>query len=260
MFLSLGILFSYIIGSYFDWRTSCYIMMVPPLVLFFFLHLCPETPYWYILQNQDDKAFETLKKLWFKDDDFLMSEIKHMKQKLDQVGTDISYLELFKRRSLMPLLVSLFVQLCQQICGGNILMMYTSQIYSDLDLKSERSIDVKLATVFTGIAQVIGTMVSLFFIDKFGRKTLLCFSMISFGVFFFLFAGYHYALLNGYSVPAELAVAFIFLAILSYCLGLRSVPWILPSELFNTGIRSRANSISQLFNRFGNLILVQVNC
>ena len=260
VFLSLGILFSYSVGAYLHWRTSCYVLTIPSIVLFCFLYCAPETPYWYILKNQDEKALTTLSNLWRKDPTSNKSEIKVMKEKVENVGTNISYSELLKRRSLIPLLIALFVQFCQQISGGNILNMYTNEIFDHL-INKNSLISVEIATILVGVLQVAGTLLSLVLIDKTGRKTLLSVSMITFGCsFLFLSVFYYYVHENGYTWPIELGVGLDLLASLCFCFGLRSVPWILSSELFNTKIRSRANSVSQLFNRLCNLIIVQVNC
>ena len=215
----------------------------------------PETPYWYLLKQKYSEAEKTLN--WLRGSSpQTQSELTLMKQKLNEIDEDISYAEFLKSRTRKPLAISLFVHTVQQLCGGNILLMYTIQIYK----QSETGIDNNLATVLTGVMQVVGNILSILFLDIFGRKSLLSASAFGIGLMT-LPLGYYFLTLEhnvGSPLPDWLPVFFVCAIIFSYCLGCRGIPWLIPSELFNTRVRSKATSFGCMFNRSLHIIVVQV--
>ncbi|RXG56035.1 hypothetical protein Avbf_17078 [Armadillidium vulgare] len=165
--------------------------------------------------------------------------MKDMIKKISDIGT-ISYCELLKKRTLLPLVIALFIQTIQQVSGANVIIMYSSTIYE----KAESSIDAQMATIYTGIAQVIGTVISMFIIDKYGRRILLTVSAATCGIFVTLLGAYFYTLSTGNPWPTWTPLLILFAYIWCYGLGCRSIPWLIGSEMFNSAVRSRANSLS----------------
>ena len=251
--LTMGLLGSYILTGLLPWRTSCFVLGVFSITYLLLLLTIPESPYWFLLKNKREEAEKALRRLRGPDFNF-DQEIGAMEKKLNDVGTNISYKELFKTRSFRPLLIGLFAQTLQQFSGGNIIMVYTSSVL----FQAKSSINPYMATIYTGIFQVTGAIISLFVIDKVGRKILLSSSIIFCSVFITLLGAYFYLLETdsewSRSIPFWLMSAFVF----SYCLGCRSIPWIIGSEIFNTSIRSRANAVTLVYNRTLSIILIQV--
>lgn len=76
LFICIGILFSFIAGTFLVWRTVALIFAVAPLVSFFILLLIPETPYWLLTKNKVDQARNSL--AWFRGC-YHKSEVKKLK-------------------------------------------------------------------------------------------------------------------------------------------------------------------------------------
>lgn len=252
MNLTVGVFASYFLAGFLSWRNSALVSIIPSLLFFVGLCLVPETPYWYLLKGDHEAAIASLKTLRGSKHD-CESEIKQMAKKLSDVGT-ISYLELFKKRTLLPLLVALFIQTLQQVCGGNVIMMYTSTIFT----ASNSSINAEEATIYTGLAQIVGNMISLSLIDHLGRRILLFASVFFAGIFMSIFGVYFLFLGTDSEWKTSTPLIICIGIVMSYTLGCRSIPWLIGGEIFNTSVRSRANSVIVVYNRLLNLIAVQV--
>ncbi|KAL7633872.1 UNVERIFIED_CONTAM: hypothetical protein RMT77_015833 [Armadillidium vulgare] len=250
--MTIGILTAYLLSGFFAWRTSAFLLVIPAVVFFVNLYMVPESPYWYLLKGRFDEATQSMTKLRGKKYD-TDKEMKDMIKKISDIGT-ISYCELLKKRTLLPLVIALFIQTIQQVSGANVIIMYSSTIYE----KAESSIDAQMATIYTGIAQVIGTVISMFIIDKYGRRILLTVSAATCGIFVTLLGAYFYTLSTGNPWPTWTPLLILFAYIWCYGLGCRSIPWLIGSEMFNSAVRSRANSVIVFYNRALHLIVIQV--
>jgi MFS family permease len=58
--LALGFLLVWILGYFLTWRMTAYVLIIPPLLLTFFLLFLPETPYWLIEHNNLEAAQKSL--------------------------------------------------------------------------------------------------------------------------------------------------------------------------------------------------------
>jgi facilitated trehalose transporter len=63
VFVSLGILLTYILGIYFSWRTIALIYSYTTLISFILILIVPESPYWYLAfrTGQVDKAEQSIR-------------------------------------------------------------------------------------------------------------------------------------------------------------------------------------------------------
>ncbi|RXG60698.1 Facilitated trehalose transporter Tret1 [Armadillidium vulgare] len=251
--LTLGVLISFLLGGFFDWRLSAYLSIIPGVIFFIGMCFVPESPYWYLLKNNEDLALESLQQLRGPKYDVEM-DLKEMVLKLSTTGEKHNYRELIKKRTLIPLLIALLIQTSQQACGANVVIMYSSKLFQ----QAESSIDAQMATIFTGVAQLIGIIISLFIVDKYGRRILLSVSVFLTGLMVALFGGYFIALNSENPWASWSPLAIILALLLFYCLGCRSIPWFIMSEIFNTSSRSTATSVCVFYNRMLNLIIGQV--
>ena len=61
--LALGILVSYIIGSFVDWWVLAYVLGIFPFFLFAGMVFMPETPFWLLSKGREDEARKSLQRL-----------------------------------------------------------------------------------------------------------------------------------------------------------------------------------------------------
>lgn len=251
LFITLGFLLSYLAGALFSWRSSCYVCSVPAFLMFLALTLVPESPYWLLLKGRREDAAKALR--WLRGPRYdIASELKEMDAKISSVGASLQYRELLRRRTRVPFITALFMQATQQVGGGNILVMYTATVFQSAGVDNPQ-----LSTVYMGVCQLTVTGVSVLLMDKFGRRPLIVMSTWILGAAGITLSGYYYLRDEGVALPGWVALVAVLVAASGYCLGCRTVPWLLAAELFNTTVRSTANSACIFFNRLFNLTMIQ---
>ncbi|CAL4067125.1 unnamed protein product [Meganyctiphanes norvegica] len=168
LLLTVGVLLSYIAGGLLPWRQSCYVCAIPSFFLLLFMLMVPESPYWLILKGRREEANKALR--WLRGPDYDVDvELKEMEIKIEAVGRHTSIRELWHPRTRLPFIISLFMQTLQQVCGANILMMFTGSIFQ----ASGASIGHEMATIYTGIGQLVVTIISVCLVDILGRRLLI---------------------------------------------------------------------------------------
>lgn len=75
-----------------------------------------------------------------------------------------------KRSSMPPLIIGIILQVFQQLTGINAIMFYAPVLFQIVGLKNDSSL---LSAVITGIVNMLSTLVSIFYVDKVGRRILL---------------------------------------------------------------------------------------
>ncbi|KAK3867513.1 hypothetical protein Pcinc_027034 [Petrolisthes cinctipes] len=115
-----------------------------------------------------------------------------------------------------------------------------------------------LAAVYTGIAQLTASGISLLLVDRVGRRPLMITSTAIVGTILIGMGFYQHSRMMGGASIDWLPILLVLLTVSGYCLGCRSVPLILSSELFNTTARSTAQASCTLFNRGLNMAVMQI--
>ncbi|KCZ81927.1 hypothetical protein H312_00688 [Anncaliia algerae PRA339] len=136
------------------------------------------------------------------------------------------------RRSLF---VAIFVHLGQQLSGIRAVIFYSSKIFA-------KKSNPNFYTGFVGFCLMIGTIFSMFIVDKFGRKKLLMFSCLL-AATNLLFLALDYLVLLG-----------IFGFIIGYSLGLGPIPWFLTGEIFPEAYKKPGGIIGSTTNWLSNYI------
>ncbi|XP_068221704.1 facilitated trehalose transporter Tret1-like isoform X2 [Palaemon carinicauda] len=253
LFLTFGVVLSYIAGAFFSWRISCYVCSVPIILMFIVLWTVPESPYWYLLKGRHEDCKASLRWLRGPRYDF-SAELAEMEEKINSVGRKVEYRELWRPRTRKPFLISLFMSTLQQVSGGNILMMFTGLIFISAGVENHR-----MATVVTGLVQIVFTLLCMFTADRLGRRPLIIASTLIIGVATLLL-GVYYLMSDVFEIkwPPWVPLLSVLTAVAGYCLGCRTMPWLLSAELFNTTIRSTANTATLFYNRLLSVAILQI--
>ena len=245
IFMSLGFLCTYTLGSIIPWKLSCYIILVFCIILFLFFLILPETPHWYLLKKREKYALKSLQ-FFRKDatDEILGQEIDKIKSKINEVGDSVSYFELLKPRSLIPLLVGLFSQAAQQLTGSYIFYVYTSKILLDGNFNT---FDLSTSMILVGLTNFLGSFLSISIINYIPKKVTFAVCLLAGGILNYLIASY-FSFLESKIFPDYFLLLMIMSIAFVYSIGLRSIPLMILPEIFNTQIRSRAVSLCITFN------------
>ena len=125
------------------------------------------------------------------------------------------------------------------------MIYYAPTIFAQLGLSGNTT--SLLATGVYGIVNTLSTLPALFLIDKVGRRPLLMCGAVGTCISLVIVGG----ILGGYgsSLPSHPAagwagIAFIYIYDVNFSYSFAPIGWVLPSEIFNLGNRSKAIAIT----------------
>ncbi|KAF8388030.1 hypothetical protein HHK36_026696 [Tetracentron sinense] len=78
--------------------------------------------------------------------------------------------KLMKRSSRLPLIIAIMMQVFQQFTGINAIMFYAPVLFQTVGFKNDASL---LSSVITRLVNVFSTLVSVYVVDRAGRRVLL---------------------------------------------------------------------------------------
>ena len=277
LFVTLGILISYLLGIEYNNNSVPFYKgaLVPAAVvaLFEFIMLFTyETPRWLFAKRKDFIAIKVLKVLRGPDAP-IMKEIDHIKMVLRKSYTVKEQIQEFRNRSVyLPFIIVLFLMFFQQFSGINAAIFYTSTILGKTGFEGN-TVEI-ISAISVGVTQVVATLLSVFLVDRLGRRVLfltsslgMLVSALLLAIFFYIFdhyckgkigdetsatldtatAGPHHIC----STSAHLnvmAIVAIVVFIASFSLGWGPLPWASMSELLPNKVRGMAAGISTVVN------------
>ena len=251
-----GILIAYIVdfllkGVDNNWRWMLGVAVIPGAALAVGMLTVPHTPRWLAEHGRDDEARKVLQRLRSDDPDAdVDEELEEIKKaSREERGTRTKDLA---RPQIRPLLVvGIGLAVFQQFVGINTVIYYAPTILSQTGLSASSSIT---QTVFVGITNVVFTTVAVLLLDRLGRRKLLLtgtvgltLSLILLGIYFTSSTVQHQA---GY-----VALLALLIYIASFAIGLGPVFWLMISEIYPTGIKSKAMAASTVANWGANFLV-----
>ena len=208
----------YALGLFLPWRQCAFISVCISLLAFLGLLIVPESPLWLAGKGRVEEAEIALRK--YKGDDEQLD--LHVDNQM------ISLKQMFKKFSFrgdsyifIPALIVTFTPLN----GGFSMAFFAVDLISSMGISWP-----ELISVFVVFLRMFGTVFSLIFIQKFGRRgsILLSSSIVtvsSLFICFFLFTD-----LVDKQAKDLMLVTLLLLSMFCYGLGMGPVPWILCSE------------------------------
>lgn len=249
--ITLGILFSYVIGSYvsvFAFNILCTCIPLVFGIVFFFM---PESPNFLVVKGRNDEARESLVRLRGKSYD-VDSELNNLKYKTEQSQTEqVSFIKMItKKTALKAILICYALMLFQQLSGINAVLFNTSTIFAS----AGATIPSEVATIIIGVIQVLATFTSTMVVDKLGRRILLLFSALvmcvcttALGVYFFL-KDSHGSDAEILKTLSWLPLLSLSLFIIAFSFGFGPIPWMMAGELCLIDIKAFVASTAGTFN------------
>ena len=231
------------------------------------LFIC-ETPRWLLAHGHRKEAISALKCLRGRNFD-IGNELATMELDLSRKPhlKMSKVLTHFKKRDvILPLLVVLFIMFFQQIGGLNASTAYSALIFKEAGVTNYRA----TATYAVGGTGVVFTIVSLFIVDRFGRKRLLIASgigmllgTVALGTHFYITRPSLCSSPTNSTLPdlmlsnmddlcnvkfVPLAIASLILFNAAFSIGWGPVPWVLLGELIPLRVRGVGSGIATLVN------------
>ena len=139
---------------------------------------------------------------------------------------------LASRKYAKVLLLGLVIAVFQPWCGTNVIFNYAQEIFVGAGFDVD---GMFINIVITGIANVIFTVLALYTIEKWGRRTLILLGAGGLGVIYLVLGTCYYMGLTGFAM-----VALVVAAISVYAMTLGPVTWTLLAEIFPNRVRGVA--------------------
>ena len=214
------------------WRWMFWAEAVPASLFLLLAFFIPESPRWQTMKGMEQKAMKTLGNVGGKQ--YAESEIELIKASAiaDAYEEKGGLKVLFTRKYAAVLTLGIIVAVFQQWCGTNVIFNYAQEIFSDAGYSVG---DVLFNIVITGVANVIFTIVALFTIDRWGRRSLMLFGSISLAVIYLILGTCYHFHITGFFM-----VILVVAAISAYAMTLGPVTWVLLAEIFPNRVRGVA--------------------
>ncbi|XP_075184173.1 solute carrier family 2, facilitated glucose transporter member 1-like isoform X2 [Anomaloglossus baeobatrachus] len=240
-----------IMGNDSLWPLLLGCIFVPSLVQSAALPFCPESPRFLLInRNEEDKAKSVLKKLRGTTD--VTTDLQEMKEESRQMMREknVTILELFRSPLYrQPIFIAIVLQLSQQLSGINAVFYYSTMIFEKAQVQQPI-----YATIGAGIVNTAFTVVSLFVVERAGRRTLHLIGLGGMAACAILMT-IALVLLDRISGMSYLSIVAIFGFVAFFEIGPGPIPWFIVAELFSQGPRPAAIAVAGLSNWTSNFIV-----
>lgn len=154
----------------YGWRVIFASGIVPAILFLLLLFWVPESPRWLVRKGRVAQGLDILRKI-NPDEATAREQLDAIKLTLQNEGTS-RLRDLFAPRLRRALVIGFCVALFQQITGINAIFYYAPEIFKTAGVNISGAMSF---TVLIGLTLVIATLVSMWIIDKVGRRSLLIF-------------------------------------------------------------------------------------
>ncbi len=259
LMITIGILVSYFSdhafadeANPFSWRWMFYVGVFPALILFIGMIFLPETPRFLIGKGKDEKGRKILAMVESPElVDLAIGKIKEDIRRDELQATD--WTEIFKPWLRNALFIAIGIMFVQQFVGINTIIYYAPTVFIIAGFAGAKA--AISATIIVGVVNVLATVLSMFLIDRIGRRKLyfiglagMAVSLAALGTFF---------LFKDSLGPSlkYITVGSILIYVLFFAISLGPLGWLIISEIFPLKVRGLGMSIGSLSNWLFNAIV-----
>lgn len=251
--ITIGIMTSYFINLAFtdvhgSWRWMFIIGIIPAVLLLIGMLFLPESPRWLVMKGKIDAAKAILQRLRNTHD--VHHEIADIQNSLKVKKA--SFKEVLAPWIRPVLFFGIVLGLLQQVVGINAIIYYAPTIFKSAGFASDHS--SILATVCLGVTNVLATILSIYLLDKAGRRPLLLTGIAGMAVSLFVLS-YVFHAHSASDILRWSAFGASFVYIISFAVSLGAVMWLMLSEIFPLEVRGTAMSLAVFSNWLWNFIV-----
>ncbi|XP_071839933.1 solute carrier family 2, facilitated glucose transporter member 5-like isoform X2 [Apostichopus japonicus] len=250
--LNCGLLIAQILGIYvFDseegWPILVSLTAVPSIIQLFILPFCPESPRWLFIKEEEDKCRQALTRL--RGTHNVVEEMDEIKEEAikQRQSEKVGLWDVLMIRNpdwKKPLIISVCVHAGQQLTGINAILFYSRELYELTGLDDRQT---GYAVVGTGVICIVTSIISIFLVDKLGRRALLLYSVAVVTVSSTVLA-FSISFQDHVDWLKWISLGMVYLFIVAFHFGAASIPFVIVPELWSQGPRAAAMSISAQAN------------
>ncbi len=255
LLITVGILAAYLSDKGFAdnnnlecWRPMLYVGVIPAIILFVGMFFLPETPRWLMSKGREDEARKVLDKI--EEPEFIDTSIAGMKSDIAIDASQASWKEIFKPWLRNALIIAMGIMFFQQFVGINTVIYYSPKIFLAAGFEGAEA--AIAASVIVGVVNVLFTIISLFVIDRLGRRKLYFIGMVGIAVALVCMG-------LGFMLPGAgkwFLVISMLVYIAFFAISLGPLGWLIITEVFPTRVRGLGASIGSLSNWGFNTLVV----
>ena len=250
--ITVGILAAYLVDYAFaaseGWRWMLGLAAVPGVILGAAMIFMPESPRWLAKNGSPDRARSVLSKI--RGTSNVNAELQEIQSTLAQETGRGSWSDLFAPNVRPALIVGIGLAVFQQITGINTVIYYAPTILQSAGISSASGAILNTAGI--GLVNVLMTIVSMWLIDRVGRRPLLLIGtagmVVALGLLGLAFARPGGAL-------GGVAVITLMAYVASFAISLGPIFWLLIAEIYPLNIRGLAEGTASAANWIANLLV-----
>ena len=261
--INVGILVGYIIGYVVDvsvsgaggsdeikWRLDLGLGAVPPAVVLFLMGILPESPRFLLMKERRSEAVEVLTKTLGSADAAQLEAAaiaRGLESENDAAAGDgaASWSDvLFPKTRLMKraMFIVLGLAFAQQVTGSEAVLYYAGDFLEDAGLSSRELL--LLGNIAVGVSKLAPELLSLLYVDSFGRTMPLIGSSALMTVFIGLL-GVAYAA----SWPGSAVVGLLCCVMFAFSIAIGPFTWIVVAEVLPQRCRAKGTMLGIFVNR-----------
>jgi SP family facilitated glucose transporter-like MFS transporter 8 len=245
--LTVGILFTYVIGAIANYTWLGILSGIIPVALFITFSRVPESPTYFMKKFRTEEAKKSLQ--YYRGSSYnFWKELQDLEQDISKsTQEEASIRDLVSSvGTRKALIISLGLMIFQQLSGINAVIFYSVDIF----YAAGSTLDPKVAAIIVGVVQVVVTYAASAMVDRAGRRVLLLLSASIMGLCLAIL-GLYFCLKNkgdDVSGIGWLPLLCVAVFIVMFSLGFGPLPWMMMGELFAPNIKGAASSIAVCTN------------
>ena len=250
LMVTIGVLVSYLSDLYFAdegdmscWRPMFYVGVIPACILLVGMIFMPETPRWLMSKGRHSESIRILKRI--EGEEQAKDSFQQMQEEIKRSETEKSgWKELLQPWLRTPLIICIGIMFFQQFVGINTVIYYSPKIF--LMAGFDGTVAAIWASVGVGVVNVIFTVVSVYFVDRLGRRKLY-FIGLSGIVVSLLILGLCFVFVNQLGDSVKwVAILLIFCYVAFFAISIGPLGWLIISEIFPLKLRGLGASLGSL--------------
>ncbi len=228
-----------------NWRWMFGVMAIPAAIFYVLLFFVPESPRWLVKKSRVTEAQSVLEKVGAENVGSEITEIVNSLKEEAGQGTA----KLLQKKYRFVIMCAMLLAVFNQLSGINVIMYYAPMIFEKAGASTNAAM---LEAVAVGVTNMVFTIIAMFFIDKFGRKTLLLIGAV--GMLFSLAgAALHYYDQTLFGSTGVVVFIVGFIAFFAFSQG--AVIWVFLAEIFPNKVRSKGQALGSFTHWIMNAII-----